>query len=85
MEEFKFLAETIEHVPMQLKDRYMFCCAPIPKQVPFVATMFLKVSAILYLDLNVKARLHIPSESPFLYCLNIALIMQYYSAVYAWC
>ena len=50
MEEVKFIAEAIDHVPMELKDRYVFCCSPIPKKVPVVVTMFLKVSAILCLD-----------------------------------
>lgn len=40
--DFKFLADMIEHVPLQLRTRYVFCCAPIPKKQPFVCTMFLK-------------------------------------------
>lgn len=42
VDDFKFLADMIEHVPLQLRVRYVFCCAPIPKKQPFVCTMFLK-------------------------------------------
>jgi ATP-dependent RNA helicase SUPV3L1/SUV3 len=44
VDDFKFLADMIEHVPLNLRVRYVFCCAPIPKKQPFVCTMFLKVS-----------------------------------------
>lgn len=43
-EDFKFLAEMIQHVPLPLKARYIFCCAPINKKMPFVCSMFLKVA-----------------------------------------
>ncbi|XP_012267199.2 ATP-dependent RNA helicase SUV3 homolog, mitochondrial isoform X2 [Athalia rosae] len=42
MEEFKFLADMIQHVPLPLRARYVFCCAPVNKKIPFVCTMFLK-------------------------------------------
>ncbi|KAK3581836.1 hypothetical protein CHS0354_007239 [Potamilus streckersoni] len=42
MDDFKFLADLIEHVKLPLRVRYVFCCAPIPKKQPFVCTMFLK-------------------------------------------
>ncbi|GLH11315.1 hypothetical protein R5R35_001449 [Gryllus longicercus] len=42
VEDFKFLAEMIQHVPLPLRARYVFCCAPINKKMPFVCTMFLK-------------------------------------------
>lgn len=42
VDDFKFLADMIEHVPLALRARYVFCCAPIPKKQPFVCTMFLK-------------------------------------------
>ncbi|KAK6177920.1 hypothetical protein SNE40_012786 [Patella caerulea] len=42
MEDFKFLADMIQHVPLNLRVRYTFCCAPIPKKQPYVCTMFLK-------------------------------------------
>lgn len=45
IDDFKFLADMIEHVPLQLRARYVFCCAPIPKKQPFVCAMFLKVLA----------------------------------------
>lgn len=43
IEDFKFLADMIQHVPLPLRARYLFCCAPINKKMPFVCTMFLKV------------------------------------------
>jgi hypothetical protein len=42
VDDFKFLADVIEHVPLPLRARYVFCCSPIPKKQPFVCTMFLK-------------------------------------------
>ena len=42
-EDFKFLAEMIQHVPLPLRARYIFCCAPINRKMPFVCSMFLKV------------------------------------------
>ncbi|XP_026465401.1 ATP-dependent RNA helicase SUV3 homolog, mitochondrial-like [Ctenocephalides felis] len=41
-EDFKFLADMIQHVPLPLRARYIFCCAPINRKMPFVCTMFLK-------------------------------------------
>ena len=43
IDDFKFLADMIEHVPLQLRVRYVFCCAPIMRKQPFICTMFLKV------------------------------------------
>lgn len=43
IEDFKFLAEMIQHVPLPLRARYVFCCAPINRKMPFVCSMFLKV------------------------------------------
>ncbi|EZA53186.1 ATP-dependent RNA helicase SUV3-like protein, mitochondrial [Ooceraea biroi] len=40
--DFKFLADMIQHVPLPLRARYVFCCAPINKKSPYVCTMFLK-------------------------------------------
>lgn len=50
-EGFKFLADMIQHVPLPLRARYVFCCAPINRKQPFVCTMFLKVS---FIKLNLK-------------------------------
>ncbi|CAD5113633.1 DgyrCDS2795 [Dimorphilus gyrociliatus] len=44
LEDFKFLANMIEHVPLALKTRYALCCAPINRKQPFVCTMFLKLA-----------------------------------------
>ena len=52
VEDVKFLADIIEHVPLPLRARYTFSCAPINKKMPFVCTMFLKVR-FLFLLMNV--------------------------------
>ena len=44
LDDFKFLADIIEHIRMPLKAKYTFCCAPINRHSPFVCTMFLKVA-----------------------------------------
>jgi hypothetical protein len=51
VEDVKFLADIIEHVPLTLRARYTFSCAPINKKMPFVCTMFLKVR-ILFSFMN---------------------------------
>lgn len=42
IEDFKFLADMIQHIPLNLRSRYIFCTAPINKKQPFVCTSFLK-------------------------------------------
>ena len=42
IEDFKFLADMIQHVPLPLRARYVFCCAPINRKSAFVCSMFLK-------------------------------------------
>lgn len=42
MDDFKFLADLIQHIPLQLRSRYVFCCSPINRKMPFVCAMFLK-------------------------------------------
>ncbi|XP_077992177.1 ATP-dependent RNA helicase SUPV3L1, mitochondrial-like [Glandiceps talaboti] len=42
MDDFKFLADMIQHIPLNLRVRYTFCCAPINKKHPFICTSFLK-------------------------------------------
>jgi ATP-dependent RNA helicase SUPV3L1/SUV3 len=42
VEDFKFLADMIQHVPLPLRTRYVFCCAPINRNYAFVCTMFVK-------------------------------------------
>ncbi|ESO97005.1 hypothetical protein LOTGIDRAFT_115298 [Lottia gigantea] len=42
MEDFKFLANIIEHIPLELRTRYVFCCAPINKRSNFACSSFLK-------------------------------------------
>ena len=41
-EDFKFLADMIEHISLPLRARYVFCCAPISQNSPFVCAMFMK-------------------------------------------
>lgn len=43
-EDFKFLADMIEHIKLPIKTKYMFCLAPTNRKHPFVCTMFLQVS-----------------------------------------
>ena len=43
MDDFKFLANMIEHIKLPLKAKYTFCCAPINRNMPFVCTMYLKI------------------------------------------
>ncbi|MEQ2158189.1 hypothetical protein GOODEAATRI_009708 [Goodea atripinnis] len=50
IDDFKFLADMIQHIPLNLRSRYVFCTAPINKKQPFVCTSFLKVTHLLYLD-----------------------------------
>ncbi|XP_034044385.1 ATP-dependent RNA helicase SUPV3L1, mitochondrial [Thalassophryne amazonica] len=42
IDDFKFLADMIQHIPLNLKSRYVFCTAPINRKQPFVCTSFLK-------------------------------------------
>ncbi|XP_076249132.1 suv3 RNA helicase isoform X2 [Calliopsis andreniformis] len=42
LDDFKFLADMIQHIPLPLRTRYVFCCAPINRKMPFVCSMFLK-------------------------------------------
>lgn len=44
IDDFKFLADMIQHIPLNLRSRYVFCTAPINKKQSFVCTSFLKVS-----------------------------------------
>ncbi|TRY90541.1 hypothetical protein DNTS_002663 [Danionella cerebrum] len=42
IEDFKFLADMIQHIPLNLRCRYVFCTAPINRKQPFVCTSFIK-------------------------------------------
>lgn len=42
MENFKTLANTIQHMDIPLRARYVFCCAPISIKSPFTVAMFTK-------------------------------------------
>jgi len=43
VEDFKLLADQIQHVPLPLRARYVFCCAPINKNNSLISTMFLNL------------------------------------------
>ncbi|MGH0136378.1 UNVERIFIED_CONTAM: hypothetical protein FKN15_060977 [Acipenser sinensis] len=43
IDDFKFLADMIQHIPLNLRSRYVFCTAPINRKQPFVCTSFLKI------------------------------------------
>ncbi|KAM9325010.1 ATP-dependent RNA helicase SUPV3L1, mitochondrial [Gastrophryne carolinensis] len=42
IEDFKFVADMIQHIPLNLRVRYVFCTAPINRNLPFVCTSLLK-------------------------------------------
>ncbi|XP_063290283.1 ATP-dependent RNA helicase SUPV3L1, mitochondrial [Pelobates fuscus] len=42
IEDFKFVADMIQHIPLNLRVRYVFCTAPINRKQPFVCTSLLK-------------------------------------------
>lgn len=42
MEQFKLLAEHIQHIQIPLKARYLFCCAPINNKSTFAVAMFVR-------------------------------------------
>jgi len=42
MENFKILADTIQHINIPLRSRFVFCCAPINIKFPFSLAMFTK-------------------------------------------
>jgi len=44
LEDFKFIANMIEHIRLPLKAKYTFCCAPLNRKMAFVNTMFLKIT-----------------------------------------
>ncbi len=41
-EEIKYLAGLIEHIPLKLRDRYTFSCAPISERMTIVCSAFVK-------------------------------------------
>ncbi|XP_068114816.1 ATP-dependent RNA helicase SUPV3L1, mitochondrial [Hyperolius riggenbachi] len=42
IDDFKFAADMIQHIPLGLRVRYVFCTAPIKRNLPFVCTSLLK-------------------------------------------
>lgn len=43
--EFKHLADLIEHIPLPIVTRYVFCCAPVKATDEFMCEMFVAVSS----------------------------------------
>ncbi|XP_072484862.1 ATP-dependent RNA helicase SUPV3L1, mitochondrial isoform X2 [Notamacropus eugenii] len=42
MDDFKFSADLIQHIPLSLRVRYVFCTAPINKKLPYVCSSLLQ-------------------------------------------
>ncbi|XP_076220811.1 suv3 RNA helicase isoform X2 [Nomia melanderi] len=42
LDDFKFLSNMIDHIPLNLRAKYTFCCAPINKKMTFACNMFIK-------------------------------------------
>ncbi|XP_063817646.1 ATP-dependent RNA helicase SUPV3L1, mitochondrial [Pseudophryne corroboree] len=42
IEDFKLIADMIQHIPLNLRARYVFCTAPINHSLPFVSTSLLR-------------------------------------------
>ncbi|OCT70072.1 ATP-dependent RNA helicase SUPV3L1, mitochondrial [Xenopus laevis] len=42
IDDFKFVADMIQHIPLNLRARYVFCTAPINRKQPFVCTSLLR-------------------------------------------
>ena len=60
MDDFKFSAELIQHIPLSLRVRYVFCTAPINKKQPFVCSSLLQVSLYLFDILSCFGLMHFP-------------------------
>ncbi|XP_017790388.1 PREDICTED: ATP-dependent RNA helicase SUV3 homolog, mitochondrial [Habropoda laboriosa] len=70
LDDFKFLADMIQHIPLPLRQRYVFCCAPVNRKVPLTCSMLLKYArqcskdkqaTISWLRTQIKWPLEIPS------------------------
>ncbi|XP_076101980.1 ATP-dependent RNA helicase SUV3 homolog, mitochondrial-like [Mytilus galloprovincialis] len=48
LDDFKILAEMIEHIPLTLRVRYVLCCSPISRNKAFVCSMFQKFARQLH-------------------------------------
>lgn len=75
MDDFKFSAELIQHIPLSLRVRYVFCTAPINKKQPFVCSSLLQVS--LYLYILCCFRLIYFPQTLFCYQIKQSSILQY--------
>ncbi|KAG9485066.1 hypothetical protein GDO78_008267 [Eleutherodactylus coqui] len=42
IDDFKFVADMIQHIPLNLRVRYVFCTAPINRNLPFLCTSLLR-------------------------------------------
>lgn len=61
IEDFKILAESIQHVSLPLRSRYIFCCAPVNRNQPFVCAMFTKVTLNISLFFQQMHYIHFSS------------------------
>ena len=43
LDDFKFLADMVEHIKLPLQAKYRFCCAPINRRMPYCTAMYLKI------------------------------------------
>lgn len=75
IDDFKFLADMIQHIPLNLRSRYVFCTAPLNRKEPFVCTTLLKVSYCLFFrKCQLYFRLSILWCSEQLYLLGVLLL-----------
>ena len=81
MEDFKFLANMIEHIPLPLRVRYVFCCAPISSTQTFVCNMFLKVN--IHVELKVAFCIQQPKH--MLCVLKRSILMRYKVVLIRYC
>lgn len=42
-DDFKELANSVQHISLPLRVRYVYCCAPVNRKQSFITTMFTKV------------------------------------------
>ncbi|CAK9811539.1 ATP-dependent RNA helicase SUV3 homolog, mitochondrial [Anthophora plagiata] len=42
LDDFKYVADMIQHIPLPLRQRYVFCCAPVNRKIPLTCSMLLK-------------------------------------------
>lgn len=48
IKDFKILDKMIQNISLPLRDRYVYCCAPVNWMQPFVCDMFTKVKKKIF-------------------------------------